>query len=36
MDTYADDVSELIDHLHLKDVVHVGHSTGGEARSHVT
>ena len=29
MDTYADDLAELIAALDLEDVVHVGHSTGG-------
>jgi non-heme chloroperoxidase len=29
MDTYADDLAELVNHLNLKDAVHVGHSTGG-------
>jgi non-heme chloroperoxidase len=29
MDTYADDLAELVEHLDLKDAVHVGHSTGG-------
>ncbi|MFB6451259.1 alpha/beta fold hydrolase [Bradyrhizobium tunisiense] len=29
MDTYAADVAELVRNLDLKDVVHVGHSTGG-------
>jgi non-heme chloroperoxidase len=29
MDAYADDLAELFDHLGLKDVVMVGHSTGG-------
>ena len=29
MDTYASDVAQLVAHLDLKDVVHVGHSTGG-------
>jgi non-heme chloroperoxidase len=29
MDTYADDLHELVEHLDLKDVIHVGHSTGG-------
>jgi non-heme chloroperoxidase len=29
MDTYADDLAELVQALELKDVVHVGHSTGG-------
>src|SRR5271156_4310797 len=29
MNTYADDLAELIEALDLKDVVMVGHSTGG-------
>src|SRR5450432_581854 len=29
MDTYADDLAELIEALDLKDAIHVGHSTGG-------
>ena len=29
MDTYADDLAELIDTLDLNDIVLVGHSTGG-------
>ena len=29
LDHYADDVSELMEHLNLKDAVMVGHSTGG-------
>jgi len=29
MDTYADDLAELVEELDLKDVIHVGHSTGG-------
>ena len=29
MDHYADDLAELVEALDLKDVVHVGHSTGG-------
>jgi non-heme chloroperoxidase len=29
MDHYADDLAELTAHLDLKDVIHVGHSTGG-------
>jgi non-heme chloroperoxidase len=29
MDTYADDLAELVDHLDLKGATHVGHSTGG-------
>jgi non-heme chloroperoxidase len=29
MDTYADDLAELVAHLDLKNAIHVGHSTGG-------
>src|SRR6266498_5837738 len=29
MDTYADDLAELIETLNLRDVILVGHSTGG-------
>jgi non-heme chloroperoxidase len=29
MDTYAADVNELIQHLDVRDAVHIGHSTGG-------
>lgn len=29
MDTYADDLAELVQQLDLRDAVHVGHSTGG-------
>jgi non-heme chloroperoxidase len=29
MDTYADDLAELVTTLDLKDAIHVGHSTGG-------
>ncbi|MEV7972619.1 alpha/beta hydrolase [Cellulomonas sp. NPDC089187] len=29
MDTYAKDLAELVDHLDLRDLVVVGHSTGG-------
>ena len=29
MDTYADDLAELVKHLELDKVIHVGHSTGG-------
>ncbi len=29
MDTYADDLAALMDHLNLKDTVMIGHSTGG-------
>jgi non-heme chloroperoxidase len=34
MDTYADDLAELIEQLDLKDVVLVGHSTGGGEVAH--
>ncbi|MBV9332641.1 MAG: alpha/beta hydrolase [Candidatus Eremiobacteraeota bacterium] len=29
IETYADDLAELVEHLDIKDAVHVGHSTGG-------
>jgi non-heme chloroperoxidase len=29
LDTYADDLAELVSHLGLKKAIHVGHSTGG-------
>lgn len=29
MNTYADDLMELVEHLDLKGAVHIGHSTGG-------
>ncbi|MGH7676816.1 MAG: alpha/beta fold hydrolase [Gemmatimonadaceae bacterium] len=29
MDTYAADVKTLVEHLELRDAVHIGHSTGG-------
>jgi non-heme chloroperoxidase len=29
MDTYADDLATLVQTLDLKDVIHIGHSTGG-------
>jgi non-heme chloroperoxidase len=29
LNTYADDLAALVDALQLKDVIHVGHSTGG-------
>jgi non-heme chloroperoxidase len=29
MDTFADDLAELVEALDLKDAIHVGHSTGG-------
>ncbi|HUO25667.1 MAG TPA: alpha/beta hydrolase [Candidatus Aquilonibacter sp.] len=29
MNTYADDLAELVEKLDLKDAIHVGHSTGG-------
>jgi non-heme chloroperoxidase len=34
MDTYADDLAELIEKLDLKDIVLVGHSTGGGEVAH--
>ena len=34
MDTYADDLAELIEKLDLRDVVLVGHSTGGGEVAH--
>jgi non-heme chloroperoxidase len=29
MNTYADDLAELVEQLDLKDAIHIGHSTGG-------
>src|ERR1043165_5155795 len=29
MDHYADDLAAVVNHLDLRDAVHVGHSTGG-------
>ncbi|CAN1721376.1 Non-heme chloroperoxidase [Hyphomicrobium sp. 1Nfss2.1] len=29
MNTYADDLAELVEKLNLKDAIHIGHSTGG-------
>jgi non-heme chloroperoxidase len=29
MDTYADDLAELVEALDLRDAIHIGHSTGG-------
>ncbi len=29
MDTYADDLAQVVEKLDLKDAIHVGHSTGG-------
>src|SRR5437764_6111415 len=29
MDHYADDLTELVETLDLRDAIHVGHSTGG-------
>src|SRR6202048_3641490 len=29
LDTYADDLAELVEQLDLKEAIHVGHSTGG-------
>ncbi len=34
MDTYADDLATLIEHLDLRDVMLVGHSTGGGEVAH--
>src|SRR5512142_3402081 len=34
MDTYAEDVKELVRALDLKNAVHVGHSTGGGEATH--
>jgi non-heme chloroperoxidase len=34
MDTYADDLAAVIEHLDLKDIVLVGHSTGGGEVAH--
>ena len=34
MNTYADDLATLIEHLDLKDIILVGHSTGGGVVAH--
>jgi non-heme chloroperoxidase len=34
MDHYADDLAAVVEHLDLKDAVHVGHSTGGGEVAH--
>jgi non-heme chloroperoxidase len=34
MDTYASDVAQLVEHLDLRNAVHVGHSTGGGEVAH--
>jgi len=34
MDTYADDLNTLIEHLDLRDIILVGHSTGGGEAAH--
>jgi len=34
MDTYADDLASVIDHLDLKDAIIIGHSTGGGEVAH--
>ncbi|WP_109209727.1 MULTISPECIES: alpha/beta hydrolase [Microbacterium] len=34
MDTYADDLAALMDHLDLRDVTMIGHSTGGGEVAH--
>jgi len=36
MDTYADDLAELVEKLDLKDAIHIGHSTeGGEVARYI-
>jgi non-heme chloroperoxidase len=34
MDTYAADVAELVEHLDLRNAIHIGHSTGGGEVAH--
>ncbi|TCC10303.1 alpha/beta fold hydrolase [Kribbella soli] len=34
MDHYADDLKAVVDHLDLRDCIHVGHSTGGGEVTH--
>ena len=34
MDHYADDLAALIEHLDLKNAIHIGHSTGGGEVTH--
>ena len=34
MDHYADDLAAVMAHLDLKNVIHVGHSTGGGEVTH--
>src|ERR1700741_2282857 len=34
MDHYADDLAAVVEHLDLRDAVHVGHSTGGGGGAH--
>ncbi|MFC4353125.1 alpha/beta fold hydrolase [Fodinicurvata halophila] len=34
MDHYADDVAALVEHLDLRNAIHVGHSTGGGEAAH--
>ena len=34
MDHYADDLAALVEHLDLKNAIHVGHSTGGGEVAH--
>jgi len=36
MDHYAADVAAVVEHLDLKDAVHIGHSTGGGEAAHYT
>jgi non-heme chloroperoxidase len=34
MDHYAADIAAVVDHLDLKDAIHIGHSTGGGEAAH--
>src|SRR5688572_32666735 len=34
MDHYADDLKAVVEHLDLRDAIHVGHSTGGGEVAH--
>jgi non-heme chloroperoxidase len=36
MDHYAEDVAAVVEHLDLRNVVHIGHSTGGGEAAHYT
>jgi non-heme chloroperoxidase len=35
MDTYADDLAELVKALNLQEAIHLGHSTGGEVARYI-